>query len=273
MTKVLHSRLYHVKLFTMLNNMDNVLAKLRRLGLQTDEAKLYVELLKEPSTHLRLAHATGINRTKVYRLIDVLEKRSLVTKRTDDRGTFLVAADPATLEVELTTREEKLKSQRASFNKLLPILEQIKTNESSGFIVQTYEGVEGFKQMLWHELKTEGENLIFGNGTIEDLVPDRRWAEKHRAMTVEASYRIRELLNPGDKDKPFTLNQEFMNHYIHRRIPLEILTLENQVSTYNDTVATYHWRDNKKIGFEVINASYAAMMRQLFEHYWLLVER
>ncbi len=256
----------------MLNNTDIVLGQLRTIGLQPDEARLYVELLKEPSTHLRLAHATGINRTKVYRLISDLEKRSLVTKRTDDRGTFLVAADPTTLEVELVAKEEKLKSQRDSFNQLLPVLEQFKAREASGFVIHTYEGTEGFKQMLWHELKSKDDNLIFGSGTIEDLVPDRRWAEKHRAMTVEANYKIRELLNPGEKDKPFTFNDEFMARYIHRTIPRNVLTLQNQISIYNGTVATYHWRNDQKVGFEVINYDYSKMMRQMFEHYWQLAK-
>src|SRR5688500_4466321 len=98
--------LYIGKLFTIMDISNTILEKLYRLGLQSGEAKLYVELLKSPTTHLRLAHATGINRTKVYRLIADLEKRSLVTRRTDDRGTFLVAADPATLEVEVVSQEE-----------------------------------------------------------------------------------------------------------------------------------------------------------------------
>jgi hypothetical protein len=252
----------------MLNNKDRLVSQLQILGLQSDEARLYLELLKEPSTHLRLAHATGINRTKIYRIASDLEKRSIVSKRTDDRGTFLVAADPASLEIEVAAQEEKLKGQRAALSSLLPTLQTIKLRETSGFIIHTYEGVEGFKQMLWHELKANKENLIFGSGTIEDLVPEHHWAEKLRAMTVDAGYHIRELLNPGEKDEPFTLNGAFMSRYTHREIPRTILLLENQTSIYNNTVATYHWRNDEKVGFEVINESYATMMRQLFEQNW-----
>ncbi len=124
--------------------------------------------------------------------------------------------------------------------------------------------------MLWHELKTNGEEVIFGSGTIEDLVPQRRWAEKHRTRTVEANYSIREVLNPGEKDMPFTLNTKFMDSYTHRTIPPELLLLKHQVAIYNDTVATYCWRDDQKVGLEVINHAHAQMMRQMFEHYWQL---
>jgi DNA-binding MarR family transcriptional regulator len=271
MLLVLQSMAPLVKLFTMLNSTDSILARLRLLGLSNDEAKLYVELLKQPTSHLKLAHATGINRTKVYRLADQLEKRSLITMRTDDRGTFLVAADPSTLEVEIVTQEAKLKSQRAAFTQLLPFLSELQEGKGNDFAIHTYEGSEGFKQMLWHELKTQGENLIFGSGTIEDLVPDKRWAEKHRAMTVETKYRVREIINPGGKDPAFTLNQDFLkNNYSYRLIPEDLLPLYNQTVVYNDTVGIYHWRNEQKVGTEIINAAYADMMRAIFEQYWRL---
>ncbi len=252
----------------MMNNKDIILDQLRTLGLTTEEARLYLELLKEPSTHLRLAHATGINRTKVYRLADDLEKRSLITKRTDDRGTFLVAADPATLEVALVTQEKQLERQRNAFSQLMPTLSEIKKQEASSFIVLTYEGIEGFKQMLWHELKTRGEEFIFGSGTIQDLVPEHDWAEKHRAMTVAAGYTIREILNPGEKEKPFTLNDAYMHRYSYREIEPTILPLKSQICIYNDTTATYYWRNGEKVGVEIISESHATMMRRMFEHFW-----
>lgn len=246
--------------------------RLRLLGLNSQEAKLYVELLKEPATHLRLAHATGINRTKIYRLASDLEKRSLITRRTDDRGTFLVAADPATLEVALITQEARLKAQRQAFDALLPMLTPLKQADTHAFIVHTYEGKEGFQQMLWHELKTKGENLIFGRGNIDDLAADPDWGEKHRQLTVDAGYTIREILNPGETTNPFTLNEAFMERFRHRLIATDVLLLKIQISIYNDTVATYHWREDQKVGVEIINRDYAQMMRQLFERYWQLAK-
>lgn len=255
----------------MMNKQDTLQDLLSNMGLRRDEAKLYLELLKEPSTHLRLAHATGINRTKVYRLADQLEKRGLIATRTDDRGTFLVAADPSTLEVDLVAQEEKVKAQRAAFQAVLPLLSDLKAGEASKFIVHTYDGEDGFKQMLWHELKTQGENLIFGNGTIEELVPNRAWAEKHRAMTVQTKYRVREISNPNDKGLGFTLNQEFLNTYYQlRHIDAPIISFDQQICVYNDTVAIYNWHHDQKVGVEIINAAYANTMRQVFEHYWEL---
>jgi sugar-specific transcriptional regulator TrmB len=257
----------------MLNNKNTILAYLKNLNLGEEEASLYLELLKGPNTHLGLARATGINRTKVYRLVDSLELRSLVTTRTDDTGTFIFASDPATLEIELVSNEEKLKGQRAIFEQVLPVLNNIKLQGKDsplGFAVHTYEGVEGFRQMLWHELKAKGEMLIFGSGKLESLVESVRWSEKHRAMTVKANYTVRELVNPGKKEEVFTKNKEFMHSYNKRWLSENILCMEHQIAMYNDTVATYNWRHDQKVGFEVVNKPYTQMMRQIFEQYWKL---
>ena len=259
----------------MMNNKNMFVKYLKTLNLSSDESTLYLELLKEPRTHLELARATGINRTKVYRLVDDMEKRSLVSRRTDDRGTFITASDPRTLEVQLVTEEERLKNKRAVFRQLLPELQHIQklgTHNPDSFVVETYEGVEGFKQMLWHELKSKTEVVIFGSGTIESLVESKRWAEKHRAMSVEVGYKVREIINFGKKDSDFTKNEEFKKQYNKRFIAPDILLLEHQIVIYNDTVATYCWRGNQKVGVEVINSANAQMMRQLFEHYWKLAK-
>jgi len=254
-----------------MNTSNDLISHLRDLNLTTEQAKLYLELLRGPNTHLRLAHATGINRTKIYRLAQDLEKRSLITKRSDDRGTFLVAADPATLEVELVSEEGKIKTARQAFDQLTPLLATMLGEQSDEFVVHTYHGPDGFKQMLWHELKTKGDNVIFGNGTIDDLVDDERWAEKHRAMTVQTNYNVRELLNPDSKDPIFTLNKDFIDkHYSARYVSPKLLMFRQQIAIYNNTVSIYSWKGERKVGLEIINKSFANTMRQNFEHYWQL---
>ncbi|HSW98955.1 MAG TPA: helix-turn-helix domain-containing protein [Candidatus Saccharimonadales bacterium] len=248
----------------MADNNDTTLRRLKSLNLSSDEARIYLELLKGPATHLKLARSTGINRSKVYRVAEQLERRSLVNVRSDDRGTFLIASDPATLEVELVTEEENIKSKRAAFETLLPMLQLIKNNDVSSFIVHTYEGEEGFKQMMWHELKTKEENLMFGRGSLNDIIENKRWIAQQRERMIQANYKVRELINPGETKEIFTVD----SHYQYREIPRDVLPLDNQMVTYNDTVAIYHWRHQQKVGIEIVNVSFAETVRSMFNHYW-----
>lgn len=261
----------------MLNNKDNILFSLKRLGLMPDEAKVYMTLLDESMSHLEIARRSGVNRTKVYRIADSLIKRGLISEEINDEGRELAAADPSNLEISLTTAEEKLKSQRQIFKQALPLLKDIFASgdqaDPNDFIVNTYDGIDGFKQMLWNELKAKSEILIFGHGTIQDLIVSPRWAEKHRVKTLEAGYIIRELLNPGGKREDFTKNTEFVEKAYHKRyISAKILPLEQQTCIYNNTVAIYNWHNDQKVGLEVINKSFSNMQRTIFEAYWKIAK-
>lgn len=256
-----------------MNIPDNILDRLRLLNLTTEEAKLYIALLKEPSTHLGLSKITGINRTKVYRLVQQLEKRSLVARHADDRGTFLTAADPSTLEVELVTKEETLKKQRAALTGLLPELATLKTrNRSNAFIIRTYGGESGLKQMCWHELKTKGDLVALGNGTIEEIVADRQWAERHRERQIEAGYVTREIVTYPPETLPTLTNTKLANSklYDYRILSPDVLQFDSQTVVYNDTVAIYPWKHGQKAGIEIISKTYAEMFRQFFWHYWAI---
>jgi len=260
----------------MTDNSADIHTHLTTLGLGTDEATIYLKLLEKPSTHLRLSRETGINRTKVYRIIEQLEARSLVTRRSDDRGVFLAASDPATLEVALVSQEEKLQRKRASLNRVLPVLHQLQGHDSKDFIVRTYEGQAGLKQMCWHELKAKGELLGLGNGAVEQIVNDERWAEKHRERQIAGGYTVRELINVAyGEELPDLAAERLLTSglYVYRILSPEILQLgDNQTIIYNNTVSIYHWRDEQQIGVEVTNAAYARMMRQIFNHYWTIAQ-
>jgi sugar-specific transcriptional regulator TrmB len=251
-----------------MNSKDSMYAALRELNLSDEEAKVYITLLEKPNTQLQVSRITGINRTKVYRLIEQLEARSLVLRRTDDRGTFLLANDPRVLEIELAAREEKTKRQRQVFERALPVLQSFHAEQTSPFAVQAYEGIEGFKQMQWNELKTKDELLVLGNMTVEELVVNRHWAENVRKKAAERGYRTRELINRPYDEPVFSGVSEFMELYEARFIPEAELPVSTPMVIYNDTVAIYQFDSDKRVGVEVINPAYATTMRSIFEHYW-----
>jgi hypothetical protein len=253
----------------MTDNKDILIAQLASFGLSPLEADLYLELLANPSTALQLSRTTGIPRTTIYRVIDQLEKRSLVTRHTDDTGTLLVANDPGIFEVEFNRREEILRAQRKTLSELMPSLASFSAINVHAFGIRTYEGEKGFRQMLWNELKSTTDVLIFGSGTTEEIIPSAHWAKKHRELSLAAGYETREIMNnkPGHTAPPPD-DDDFKVLYRARVVDASVLPLENQTSIYNDTVATYHWRAGKKVGVEIINADFANTMRSLFEIIW-----
>lgn len=243
------------------------------MGLSSDEATFYLELLKRPNTHLALSRATGIERARIYRIAEQLEKRSLLARMTDDRGTFLVAANPSALEIDLVDKEQQVKKQRNVLQTLLPSLGALQGFAgASTFSVKTYEGQAGIKQMCWNELKTKGEIITFGHGNIEALTNDRRWSARHRVHQVGARYRTRDLVNQNNIDRTSLASEALYQANLYKAgiVPSSVLsfTPNSQTVVYNDVVEIFHCDEDRRVGIEIINQPYADMMRQLFENYW-----
>lgn len=255
----------------MLTNKE-LLGRLRVLGLSSDGAKFYLELLKGPSTHLQLSRTTGIERAKIYRIAEQLEIRGLLTRMTDDRGTFLVAADPSHLEIELISQEANLKQQRKALQALLPALNGTQP-PTDDFHFKTYVGDAGIKQMCWNELKTDGEIITMGHGNIEALTGDSYWAAKHRDRQVKSGYRNRDLVNENNTSSASLAHEQLYEANLYKAgvVSMNILDfgMTSQTVIYNDVVEIFHFQEEQKVGIEIINRSYANMMRQLFELYWV----
>ena len=257
----------------MLRKDTDVKEGLRTLGLSDEETEVYLALLHTPAAPLGLSKQTGIKRTKVYAILGQLEGRSLVARQADERGAFYTVTEPVNLGIQLNERETKLKEQQETFHQLVPLLGALRgTGRASPFTIRTYEGAEGFKQMMWHELKAKGELLAFGGGDFEELIPNRAWAAQHRERIVEAGYRVREILNTEIDLPTFIENRDYLQRYTCRGISARIVSLEDVMTIYNDTVAIYSWRQSKKVGVEIVSKTFAATMRGIFEHFWRLTE-
>jgi predicted DNA-binding transcriptional regulator len=265
---MLHFLVKCAKLFTMMDIKIALTDKLQAAGMAREEAHVYAELIKEPTTHLQLSRRTGINRTKVYRLVGELEKRGLVNRKADDSGTVLVAGDPAMLEIAIANEEKRIAGQRQALSQVKPMFDMMSAPDASAFAVYTYEGHEGMKQMQWHELKARGELLMLGNVTVEQLVGNRAWAERFRARAATAGYTVRELINVPYETAKFTNNEAFLRHYVARTTPKTELPINTPMMIYNNTVATYQCSGQERFGVEIISQSYAETMRHVFEHFW-----
>lgn len=246
----------------------SLVKKLKSSGLNDDEAVLYAELVQEPNTHLQLSRRTNINRTKVYRIINDLEKQGLVMRRSDDRGTFLTAGDPTVLKVKIAAEEAQLKRQLSSVDQLKAMLQMVESTSENSFAVYTYEGREGLKQMLWHELKAKGELLALGNITLEALVDSRSWAENFRARYAVQKIKVKEIINTTYENPKFSDCVAYMQNYSARRVDNKILPIKTPMVIYNNTVATCQVTSSQRFGVEIVSRAYADTMRHIFEYYW-----
>jgi sugar-specific transcriptional regulator TrmB len=262
----------------MLNNKNNIVTNLRRLGLTADEAVIYIALLEKPMSHLELARETKINRTKIYRLADNLKEKSLITIKQRDDGKFLSATTPTNLEVALDNQEHLLDLKKRVLENTLPVLSSLFNSPITSkdfFTVNTYQGVSGLKQMLWNELKTEGEICIFSHDTLDSFA-GRTWAEKYRTRLASAGIPHRSLENTESKHVlDFTQAEGYRDIYKARLLPREVFDIKQELTIHDGTVSIYNWtggEDALRVGVEIKNQDFANFMKSIFENYWKIAQ-
>jgi DNA-binding MarR family transcriptional regulator len=248
-------------------NASAIQQQLQRLGLTGDEAAIFISLLGTPKTQLDVSRATGIVRSNVYRIVDGMIEKGLVHELTTDEGKLLAAARPESLELLVIEQEIAAQTQRAGLDQLLPMLAGFRRQDKD-FAIKTYSGLGGLKQMLWNELKAQGETLLFSGDTI-DRATGRRWAEKYRAEVIGRGLRQRSIENYGVNPTPLSAHPQYTAHYQVRYIAKDVLDIKLELSIHDDTISIYNSLAHKThLGTEITNPFLASLMRQVFEQYW-----
>lgn len=130
-------------------------AVLERLGLDKREAKVYLVLLSlGTSTVSLISRKTKIERTQVYRILDLLIDKGLVSFVTENRTRKFSASDPEKILFQLKEKE-------AAFMEILPKLRKISSaGEKEEPSVEVYRGTRGMKAMVNEILKIKKDYCV-----------------------------------------------------------------------------------------------------------------
>lgn len=129
--------------------------ELRELGLNENEIKVYVFLLrKKRATASHIAKLAKINRTTAYLELDNLMKLGLVSYVIKNSKRYYQPANPDKLIQILDFKREKIKS-------ILPSLKNL-SKVSEPFKIEILEGKEGIKTFYQDILENTKEILAFG---------------------------------------------------------------------------------------------------------------
>ncbi|MBI2465461.1 hypothetical protein HYV64_04950 [Candidatus Shapirobacteria bacterium] len=254
----------------MSEQTDNMVSRLMTYGLDQDEARVYLELLeKRVSTALSLSRLLGIGRTKVYRILDRLIDKRLVTQKLDSGGFKFVAGDPSQLKTLLMVRESELMSLSQQLPETIDLLSQKLGIDMPGSRILYYRGVEGLSRVNWNVLRARGELLSYEVATADAYMPQKE-AEKLREGIVENRILVRTLTNK-QRIEPFTKVKAMVKNWWNIRwVGEKKLSIKTDVFIYNDIYAVCHYLEKGDVFcFEMQNQPLADMNRQIFENLWL----
>lgn len=258
----------------MLTDTHAVRNYFRKLGLEPEIADIYLALHADgPQTISALARNSKVERTKIYRLIDVLMATNLIEVETHYKRGIIKAAPIANLHILINQKEQELKGLQDE----LGLIEQVLARNSlsnPATRVQFYSGVEGLRQMQWNQTRATTECLSIMNEPITNVLGKAftlRWAE---AMNNN-NCKMRLIESPNFKvvNKKWYEKEkipEIMDNVSSVVIDPEEFKIEHNTDIWDNVTAYYNWAEGDIYGIEIYNQQIADAQRRFFEMLWRL---
>lgn len=208
---------------------------LEQIGLTKGEVNVYLALLKLGSCRTgQLASMAGVSSSKVYKILDRLEKKGLAGHVLKGNIKYFAAMEPRRIIDYLEERQERLEEDKKLMTRLLPELERHKKaaeHKTEATLYDGYKAVTNFFRNIVDELKPGEEYYVIGAGYGE--VPGlRAFFYKHHARRIDKGIKLNMLANhdlKGKLEKTTGSNSEirFLPHYFVTN--MEIVFYKNKV--------------------------------------------
>ncbi|HSX31644.1 MAG TPA: helix-turn-helix domain-containing protein [Candidatus Saccharimonadales bacterium] len=256
----------------MLTDVSAIRTYFGKLGLDIEIADIYLALYTHgPQTISELARTSGVERTRIYRLIDQLMASNLIEVESHYKRGVIKAAPIANLRILINEKEQELRSLQDE----LGLIEQVLARNSlssPATRVQFYRGPEGIRQMLWNRLGSKSDS-IGQTYRIAEEPTGRAFMERWAAAFEEKQLNTRLLLNDEfvtslQQNKPKVKEQRRIAGIQYNHIDDKILKITHTCYVYGNVVAYLHWKDNEVFGIEIYNKQIADTQRTLYEMLW-----
>lgn len=139
----------------------------KEIGFTEGEEKVYFALLKlGSSTSGAIAKEGEVSRSKLYEILEKLARKGIISHYKKNNITYFRAAPPTRIIDYLDKKKELLEQQKKSFERNLPLFEELIGQKEIAKEAEVYEGREGIKSVREEALCRMKPNDImyyFGN--------------------------------------------------------------------------------------------------------------
>lgn len=244
-----------------------------KLGLSSEIADIYLALHAHGrQTISELSRNSGIERTRIYRLLDELVVNNLVEVETRYKRSILAAAPIGNLQILLTKKEEELRELHSELHDLQRSLSGYAL-QSPTTRIQAYHGSDGLKQMIWNQTRSTGENLsiLYENMQgMTNLAFFERWVKATDAKGLKSRSVISDNFVRTQQDWYKKHNNKRMSKWEGRYVPDGVFPITHSTVIYDDVTNYYNWKDGEVFGIEIHNQEIADAQRRFFEMLWNL---
>ncbi|MBU1198213.1 MAG: helix-turn-helix domain-containing protein [Nanoarchaeota archaeon] len=244
--------------------------KLEKLGLNESESKIYLKLLGLGSCKAGIiAKEVKYNRTTIYKSLDSLIKKGLVSYVIKENRKYFEAANPENLKENLKKEKLELEKKNKLANEMLPSLKELYNDSKSEQEANIYKGIKGLKAIfndILSTLKSGDEYFCFG-------VPknaEQFWGYFDEFNKILKKNKVKSKIIFDERVKK---NIDSCQKYGYQ---VKILSQEHftpaEVNIYKNKVAIVLWSKNP-IGFLIKDKETANSFRTYFNLMWNIAKK
>lgn len=247
---------------------------LSKLGLPKDITDLYLALLAYgPQTFSELSRHSGVERTRVYRLLDEMTAHHLIEVQSRYRRSIILAAPIDNLEILLTKKEQELRDLQKDLQDLQEALRH-NSLQLPATRIQAYHGLDGLKQMFWNQTRSKSPemlSILYENmQSRTNLAFFERWVESLERKSATSRSVISENFLRTQQEWYRTHDNKRLSRWEGRYVPDKLFTITHSTIIYDDVTSYYNWKDGEVFGIEIHNQEITDAQRQFFEMLWNL---
>ncbi len=251
--------------------LDSIRDYFHRLGLEAEVADIYFSLYTlGPQTISALARSTSVERTRIYRLLDTLQKNALVEIEERHKSKLLKAVPLSNLHILFSNKEQELLQLQKELPRVEQILEQ-NVAASSGTKVQFYHGSDGAKQMLWNETNAKSEVVAILHDNIQIMSAEKffeRWVARANERNLHFRGVVSDNFIQSQQIWYETHVNERLKNWSERYIKSDLYEINHSTTVYDNVVTYSSWKDDEIYGIEIYNQEIADGQRKFFEMLW-----
>lgn len=243
-----------------------MLADLQKLGLTTEEARIYLACLEINGGPVSvIARKAGVERVSCYHTIENLLKKKLLSQY-NKNGVKCFAPEPP--EQLMRIAEEKVNIAKV----LLPELKGLASAVGFKPKIRFYEGREGVERVFTESLTAKREILGYTNlQLVTEFFPDffRQYTQTKLKKGIKTRY-----LSPTTVDTVHVLDPFLPPKYDPNLIEILLvnkqqLLFENDVLIFGNSVGIVSLNRDELLGLIVESATFARTMKAVFDLAWL----
>jgi sugar-specific transcriptional regulator TrmB len=244
---------------------------LQEIGLSDGETRVYLALLKLGETKTgELAKQAQVSSSKVYKILDRLEKKGIVGHILKGEVKFFSPMNPKNILNYIEEKEKNLEEKKNEIKKIMPQFEELIKDSENKSQAAIYEGVKGvtnlFRNML-EELTKGSEYFVIG-ASYAPILGIRDFFYKHHLRRAEKHIKLNMLANLETKGN---LEQTTAKVSEIKFLPGYISTTM-QIVFYKNKAFIIVWSETP-VGFLIQNDEAVKGFKSYFNALWKIAKK